>query len=72
MKGMIQSVPFAKRWTRQEWYRLTELGFFPEGCRTELIEGEILVMSPQGASHSLRVQDTRPASAHLVAGRYEG
>ena len=52
MKGMIQSMPVAKRWTRQEWYRLAELGFFPEGCHTELIEGEILVMSPQGASHS--------------------
>lgn len=49
---MIQSQPVAKRWTREEWYRLAELGFFAEGCHTELIEGEILIMSPQGANHS--------------------
>ena len=50
--AMIQSLPTPKRWTRDEWYRLAELGFFPEGCHTELIEGEILVMSPQGPNHS--------------------
>ena len=49
---MIQNLPVPKRWTRQEWYRLAELGFFPEGCHTELIEGDILVMSPQGPNHS--------------------
>ena len=44
-------MPVPKRWTRDEWYRMAELGFFPEGCHTELIEGEILVMSPQGGNH---------------------
>jgi len=39
-----------RRWSKAEYYRLGELGFFP-GERVELIEGRIMVQSPQNAPH---------------------
>ena len=41
-----------RRWTRQEFERLIASGILGEDERLELIEGEILVMSPQGSRHS--------------------
>jgi Uma2 family endonuclease len=38
-------------WTKQEYYRLGELGFF-HGQRVELIEGKLMVLSPQNAPHA--------------------
>src|SRR3954451_3493349 len=35
-----------RRWSKAEYYRLGELGFF-RGQRVELIEGAIIVQSPQ-------------------------
>jgi len=43
--------PRPRRWTREEYYRMGELGLF-HGQRAELIEGEIMVLSPQGPPHS--------------------
>jgi Uma2 family endonuclease len=43
--------PCPRRWTREEYDRMGELGWF-RGQRTELIEGEIMVLSPQGPDHS--------------------
>lgn len=40
-----------KRFTRNEYHRLTELGFFSEGDRLELIEGEIIEMAAKGTLH---------------------
>ncbi len=40
-----------RRWTKEEYYRLGELGFF-RGQKVELIEGELMVASPQNALHS--------------------
>src|SRR3954451_14821126 len=42
--------PRARKWTKQEFYRLAELGYF-QGQRAELIEGDIMVMSPQKPRH---------------------
>ena len=39
-----------RHWTKDEYYRLGELGFF-RGQRVELIEGELMVQSPQGPLH---------------------
>jgi Uma2 family endonuclease len=46
-----------QRWrvTREEYYRLEELGFF-QGKRVERIHGEIFVLSPQGRNHWLAAQ----------------
>ena len=43
--------PRPRRWTSEEFYRMAELGWF-HAQRVELIEGEIMVLSPQGPSHS--------------------
>jgi Uma2 family endonuclease len=50
---MIQklSEPRPRTWTKAEYYRLGELGFF-DGQRTELLEGDILVRSPQSWPHA--------------------
>jgi Uma2 family endonuclease len=40
-----------RRWSKAEYYRLSELGFF-QGQRVELIEGKLMVMSPQNAPHA--------------------
>jgi Uma2 family endonuclease len=39
-----------RTWTKEEYYRLGELGFF-RGQRVELIGGQLMVMSPQGPPH---------------------
>jgi Uma2 family endonuclease len=43
-----------RRWSKAEYYRLGELGFF-RGERVELIEGRIMVQSPQNPQHSSHV-----------------
>src|SRR5439155_1139058 len=40
-----------RRWSKEEYYRLGELGFF-HGQRVELIEGELMVQSPQNPLHA--------------------
>lgn len=47
--------PAERFWTREEWDRLVEMGFF-NGERLELIEGRIVRISPQRVSHSVAVE----------------
>lgn len=42
-------------WTRDEYYKMAELGFF-DGKRVELIEGEIIEMSPMKSLHATIVR----------------
>lgn len=46
-----QPEPRPFRVTREEFYRLNELGFF-QGRRAERIDGEIIIMAPQDFGHS--------------------
>ena len=46
----VEVEPAPRRWTREEYYRMGDMGFF-DGQRVELIEGEIMVLSPQKAEH---------------------
>ena len=43
--------PTTRRWTRDEYYRLAEEGWF-NGQRVQLIQGEIINMPPQGHKHT--------------------
>ncbi|MEK6257502.1 MAG: Uma2 family endonuclease [Planctomycetota bacterium] len=44
--------PRPLKWTREEYYRLGDEGFF-RGQRVQLIEGSIIEMSPQKNAHSV-------------------
>jgi Uma2 family endonuclease len=43
--------PIVRRWTREEYYRMGEMGLFQDQ-RVELIEGEIIQMAPQLDIHA--------------------
>ncbi|MDY6782976.1 MAG: Uma2 family endonuclease [Cyanobacteriota bacterium] len=40
-----------KRWTVKDYHRMSELGLLDPNERTELISGQILLMSPKGTPH---------------------
>jgi Uma2 family endonuclease len=42
--------PQVRRWTREEFHRMADIGFF-QGQRAELLEGEVMVLSPQNPGH---------------------
>ncbi len=44
-----------RQWTRLEYDRLIESGFFPEGDRVELLGGQLVVAEPQGSRHAATV-----------------
>jgi Uma2 family endonuclease len=48
----MQTLPQTYRWSRSEYARLGELGFFT-GRRVELIGGQIVEMSPKKPRHSV-------------------
>lgn len=41
-----------RRWTRQEYERMAETGILVPDERVELLDGEIIRMTPQGARHA--------------------
>jgi Uma2 family endonuclease len=45
-----------KRWSREDYDRMIEAGIFAPGERVELIDGEILEMSPQKSGHTTAVR----------------
>jgi Uma2 family endonuclease len=48
---------FAKRWfTVDEYYRMAQAGILTENDRVELIEGEVIEMSPIGSRHAACVK----------------
>jgi len=50
----IDTEPRPFRWTREQYYRAADLGLFRDR-RVQLIDGEILEMSPQGNTHALLI-----------------
>lgn len=53
-------VPQTRRWTREEFYRLGEAGYF-EGQRVQLIHGEIIQTPAMGHQHVRGVSKCRKA-----------
>ena len=45
-----------RRWTREEYDRMIATGIFHPEERLELIEGEIIAMTPQGSGHATAVR----------------
>lgn len=50
----ITDEPQRIKWTQEDYYRMTELGFF-QGKKVELIEGEILETAPMKSPHATSV-----------------
>ncbi|MBI2016243.1 MAG: Uma2 family endonuclease [Candidatus Rokubacteria bacterium] len=52
---MLEEPLVRRRFTREEFHRMGEAGIFTEDDRVELIEGEIVQMSPIGHPHAYSV-----------------
>jgi Uma2 family endonuclease len=61
----ISSDPLPRRWTKGEFYQLADLGLF-DGQKAELIDGEIMVMSPQKPLHYTVVDQAGDVLRDLV------
>lgn len=48
---MSATAPLLHHWTRTEYERMVDAGVFVPGARMELLDGEIIEMSPQGPAH---------------------
>lgn len=59
----------AKRFTLDEYHRLTELGFFHEDDHIELINGEIIQMVAKGIAHSTCLRNLLRELPKLVGDR---
>src|SRR5438477_12092996 len=46
--------PATRKWTREEYYRMGDLGFFQDQ-RVELIDGESIEMAPQNNPHAIAI-----------------
>lgn len=56
MKETVPPAAMLRRWTRDEYDRLVELGTFDDGERVELIDGFLVVREPQGARHAAAIR----------------
>jgi Uma2 family endonuclease len=63
------SIAQAKRFTLDEYHRLTELGFFHDDDRLELINGEIIEMVSKGKAHETCLRNLWKLLPKLVEDR---
>ncbi len=66
-EGMARpnTAPAPYRFTREEYHRMGESGLF-EGKRVELLDGEIITMSPQSSPHAAAVYRAARALARVL------
>ncbi len=62
---MVAPVIQTKRWTRLEYDRMAEVGIFSQDDRVQLIEGDILTMTPQNSPHATAIGKTERALERL-------
>jgi Uma2 family endonuclease len=65
----VEVVATRRRFTRAEYHRMAEVGIFGEDDRVELIQGEIVEMSPPGRRHAAFVGSLTQLLAVHLAGR---
>jgi Uma2 family endonuclease len=56
-----------RRWSREEYDRMITAGIFQPDERVELIEGEIIAMTPQGSGHATAVRLVEDALRRLFS-----
>jgi Uma2 family endonuclease len=61
--------PEPRRFTREEYYRMYDAGLFRDE-RVELLDGEIIAMSPQNSPHASCVNRINALLIPLLAGTY--
>jgi Uma2 family endonuclease len=57
------------QWTQEKYYQMAELGFF-QGKRVELIEGEIIEMSPMNKPHATAIRKLLKTLNHIFPNGY--
>jgi Uma2 family endonuclease len=57
---MVMSIR-AKQWSREEYDRLVAAGAFRPGTRVQLVQGEIVEMTPQSAAHATALRRLQKA-----------
>lgn len=60
-----------KRWSRAEYDRMIEAGVFEPGERIELIDGEIVTMTPQNGPHAMAVRLAQRALEATFGSHYD-
>ena len=66
MKGTLPPAEMLRRWTRDEYDHLVELGVFHAGERLELIDGFLVLREPQGARHATAIRRVLAALRHAL------
>jgi Uma2 family endonuclease len=61
--------PKARLWTRAEYHQMADLGWF-DGQRAELVEGEIVVLSPQKFGHGATTDRVREVLDKLLRNEF--
>jgi Uma2 family endonuclease len=62
--------PRRRIWTKKEYYKLIDIGFF-NGKRAELIEGEIIEMSPIQTPHAIAIRLAETVLAKVFGKSYD-
>lgn len=62
---MMLPAPRVRRWTREDYHRMSQAGLLREQDRVELVDGDVVEMSPISPSHSVSV--TRTSYALMAA-----
>ncbi len=59
-----------RRWTRQEYERMAELGLFRPEERVQLLDGEIVITTPQNSPHAAAIGNTERVLARVFGDAY--
>ncbi|HEV8712914.1 MAG TPA: Uma2 family endonuclease [Candidatus Binatia bacterium] len=68
MASRSSAAPTVHRFTRDEYYRMAEAGLFRDE-RVELLDGEIIAMSPQNTPHASTVYRSAHRLEQLIGNR---
>jgi Uma2 family endonuclease len=60
-----------RRWTREEYEKMIDAGIFPPETRAELVDGEILNMTPQKRAHGAAIRSAEEALRSAFKSGYD-